>query len=201
MISQLSKREAMRRLFGEAKRRGISQELLREEIAPGQIHKRLSKATEMEINRVLHHLVGTCRRQRPALKKPEIPEPKEPITPEQQFVIRKLYDLLGYSQNGRMTFNKRIVKRFHPQTHSEGQKIIYPLIVMASKMMLERVEGCRSQGAGSRLTPWERGFLFTNEYPAEKELMKFIANKNKRGRRTMPRFCMIKFFEIINKYS
>ena len=45
-------------LFAEAKKLGIDQEVLRNEIAPAVIKKRLSMASGQEIVRVIEHVTG-----------------------------------------------------------------------------------------------------------------------------------------------
>jgi len=54
----------MGRLFAEAKKRGISSEQLRNEIAPGQIGKRLSKASIVELERLTQYLGADPSRSR-----------------------------------------------------------------------------------------------------------------------------------------
>lgn len=52
-------KEALRgALFAEAKKLGIGQEQLRNEIAPNVIGKRVSKASETELNRLIVHITG-----------------------------------------------------------------------------------------------------------------------------------------------
>ena len=48
----------LKALFAEAAKLGIDQETLREDIAPGIIGKRLSKAKVWEVSRVLDHIHG-----------------------------------------------------------------------------------------------------------------------------------------------
>ena len=50
------------RLFSEAKKRGISQEQLRNDIAPAQLKKRLSKATAIEIEKLMRFIGVTPSR-------------------------------------------------------------------------------------------------------------------------------------------
>lgn len=53
---QNSKHKLLKALFAEAKKLGIGQETLREDITPGVINKRLSAASPQEIAKVLIHI-------------------------------------------------------------------------------------------------------------------------------------------------
>ena len=53
------------KLFITAAEHGISQEQVRDEIAPGLIGKRLSAASESEISQVLEHITGRRYRNHP----------------------------------------------------------------------------------------------------------------------------------------
>ena len=64
--TQNSKHKLLNALFAEAKKLGISQETLREDVALGVINKRLSAATPQEVARVLvyihnRHGIPDCR--------------------------------------------------------------------------------------------------------------------------------------------
>ena len=56
-------------LFAEAKKLGIDQEVLRNEIAPAVIKKRLSMASGQEIVRVIEHVTGRSNPPRPPFAK------------------------------------------------------------------------------------------------------------------------------------
>ena len=56
MEKQIAKYKILKALFSEAKRLGIDQETLREDVAPGVINKRLSAATPQEVARVLVYI-------------------------------------------------------------------------------------------------------------------------------------------------
>ncbi|MDN3515342.1 MAG: hypothetical protein NG747_13220 [Candidatus Brocadia sp.] len=56
MANKNTKHLVLKALFAEAAKYGISQETLREDIAPGVIGKRLSKAKVQEVARVLDHI-------------------------------------------------------------------------------------------------------------------------------------------------
>lgn len=60
---QNAKHKTLRALFAEAKKLGISQEMLREDIAPVAINKRLSQATPQEIAFLLDHLKGNSKNE------------------------------------------------------------------------------------------------------------------------------------------
>ena len=55
-IQSGAKSRILKALFAEATKLGISQEILREDIAPGVIGKRLSKCSSQEVARVLVHI-------------------------------------------------------------------------------------------------------------------------------------------------
>lgn len=118
------------------------------------------------------------------------------ILPDQRAAIKGLTDFLGWHEQGKVGFAKRIIKKAWPQTHADGQKMLYALVSIAAEKLLFSVE---SLVANCNVTEWERGFLSASEFSAEKELRKYVAAKNARGHRTMPRFSMIKLLEIINK--
>ena len=66
MEKQIAKYKILKALFAEAKKLGISQETLREDIAPGVINKRLRECSPQEVARVLvyihnRHGVPDCR--------------------------------------------------------------------------------------------------------------------------------------------
>ncbi len=56
--------------FAEAARRGIDAEALREEVAPGIIRTRLSRANEVQLARLLKHLKGADWRAAPRKREP-----------------------------------------------------------------------------------------------------------------------------------
>lgn len=137
-----------------------------------------------------------AQRNKTGLQYPVANDPECTIHPDQQAVINGLVGVLGWSHLGRVKFNLRTIKKHWPQNHAEGQKLIYAMIAVSVEKLLSHIE---TIGAQSNITEWERGFLRANEFSAEKELKKYIAAKNARGRRTMPRFSMLKLLEIIKK--
>lgn len=102
----------------------------------------------------------------------------------------------------------------HPRPRSmwEAEELIFALVAQAAPKMLEAIT---APGFSARLTPFEQAFMFTNCVKfdlrgtmipgtfnnARVELEEYLRNKNKRGRRTMPRFSLTKFFEIVGKYK
>jgi len=118
------------------------------------------------------------------------------VKPEQLHVIDCLYTFLGFSVNATRAFNKRIIKKPWPQTPADGQKILYALFAQAAPAMIKKLSDPRFQFS---MTEWELGFMYHNEQSALKELQRFTNAKNRRGQRTMPRFSLTKYFEILNK--
>lgn len=61
----------------------------------------------------------------PKKKRPRRYQPNEPITPQQQELIRDLYLQLGWSDLARQSgFNQRQVRKPWPQTRRDGNKVI-----------------------------------------------------------------------------
>jgi len=118
------------------------------------------------------------------------------VKPEQQHVINCLYGFLHFGSNARAAFNRRIIKKPWPQSPSDGQKILYALFAQAAPQMMTKLSDPRFQFS---MTEWELGFMYHNEQSALKELQRFLNANNRRGYRTMPRFSLTKFFEILEK--
>ena len=122
-------------------------------------------------------------------------DPGALITGAQQKVIAGLAALFQWNPYSLKGFSQRIIKKAWPQTHKEGQKLIYAMVAMNADEIHHSVINLRSKA----LTDWEWNFLFGHDRCAEKELKKFIAAKGKRGYRTMPRIALTKLIEIYEK--
>lgn len=133
-------------------------------------------------------------------------------SPEQLTVLDHLYTFAGYtSEDTRRTFADRIEKHSRPRSMWEAEELIFALVAQAAPKMLAAIT---APGFSARLTPFELAFMFTNRVKfdlrgtmipctfnnAKIELEEYIAKRNKRGHRTMPRFSLSKFFEIVGKY-
>jgi len=133
------------------------------------------------------------------LERPDAPaDPGGPVTPEQQRVIDGLRDALAIKPDGLRKVSMRVTKQPWPQTQSAGQKLIYALVSLGARDLLNYVENLSLPR--SPVTPWERGFLFDNEHNARSELRRVAEARGKRGARSMPRLSLTKLLEIINKY-
>jgi hypothetical protein len=85
----MNRNSCLAALFSKAKEKGIDQEMLRETIAPGIIKKRLSKASEIEIVRVIAHIEGKAaqkvkkvyRIHHRKVTPPSLPLPQGEVTP------------------------------------------------------------------------------------------------------------------------
>jgi hypothetical protein len=125
-------------------------------------------------------------------------------SPEQREVLERLFCFAGYLvPEARRAFTNRIIKRDRAHSMWEVETVIFALMAQAAPKMLEQARYL----LGAPLSEFERGFLFTNRADkggwnaVELELKEYIENKNKRGHRTMPRFSLTKFFEILEKYK
>lgn len=88
-------------LFAEATKRGIDHTELRETIAPAQIGKRLSNASEVEIKRLIEYIGGTRLRNaefgmRNENQKPFTAEDAEGNTKRLMSGFKERYDELGF---------------------------------------------------------------------------------------------------------
>jgi uncharacterized protein DUF1018 len=124
------------------------------------------------------------------------PDPDGLVSKEQQVVIEGLRDFLGWHPQKFQAFCLKRFKSRWPQTQKDGQKIIYALIAIGAERLATAIWNLHSEN----LTAWERGFILTNEYAAEKEFQRFLENKNKRGHRKMPQVSLTKLLEILRKY-
>lgn len=126
------------------------------------------------------------------------------VSPTQQVVILHLYQFLGFDRFAGIVLNQRILKKPWPQSTWEGQAIIYALLDMAAPKMLEAITAV---GFESKLSAFEHEFMLANSVmhgaswnSALFELRLYVGKKNERGRRTMPRCSLTKFFEILEKH-
>ena len=91
------KSKILKALFSEAKKLGIDQETLREDVAPGVIGKRLSAASSGEVARVLvyihnkHGIPDVETGLKPVCTKPVS---TKPVSTEEQHYIGLLTDIL-----------------------------------------------------------------------------------------------------------
>lgn len=133
-------------------------------------------------------------------------------SPEPLAVLDRLYAFAGYATlETQRAFAERIEKHPRPRSMWEAEELIFALVAQAAPKMLAAIT---APGFSARLTPFEHAFMFTNcvrfdtfgaMIPgtfnnAKHELEEYLAKRNKRGHRTMPRFSLTKFFEILGKY-
>jgi len=117
------------------------------------------------------------------------------ITEEQQALIRTFRLYMGWDEKRMIKHSKKIVKEWWPQNRAQGVKLAINLIAINAEMILRNIRGLDK----SKLTPWEIGFFYKNEPNAQGEFARYVGNKNKRGRRTMPNCSMLKLLEILMK--
>lgn len=134
--------------------------------------------------------------------------PSKPVhklpSPAQLRVLERLYDFAGYkTEEARKNFAERVEKHARPRSAWEAEELIFALLPQAApnmyNHMMHEIRGV--------LTPYERGFLFSNRddhggfNSAKLALERYMRAKNKRGSRTTPRLSLTKFFEIMEKYK
>ena len=118
---------------------------------------------------------------------------KETINEKQQECIEAFRLYLGWDEKRMMKHCKKIVKEWWPQNRAQGVKLTINLIVINAERILRNIRFLDE----SKLTTWERGFLYFNQPNALEEFGFYVSNKNKRGKRTMPKCSLLKLFEIL----
>ncbi len=119
----------------------------------------------------------------------------ETITVEQQGCIEAFRNFMKWDEKQMQKHSMKICKVWWPQSRAHGVKLIVNLIVINADAMLRNIRRLDK----SQLTNWEKGFLYFNKPNALDEFSTYIANKNRRGHRTMPGCSMLKLLEILDK--
>lgn len=124
---------------------------------------------------------------------------KETINEKQQECIEAFRQYLKWDEKRMRRHTKKIIKTWWPQNRKQGKDLIINLIAMHAEMILRNIRFLDQ----SELTSWERGFLYFNKKADGKienaidQFGRYVANKNKRGHRTMPECSMLKLLEIL----
>ena len=118
---------------------------------------------------------------------------KETINEKQQECIEAFRDYMKWDVKKMQVHSKKICKVWWPQTRAHGVKLIVNLIVINADAILRNIQFMDK----SKLTKWEKEFLYFNEGNALDQFLTYVANKNKRGKRTMPGCSMLKLLEIL----
>ena len=126
-----------------------------------------------------------------SMRKPA--DPNALITNEQKHVLECLCWVGEYSHSYFSYQCKSAIKKFYPQTHKEGQTMIYRLVAIERVMILSHINLLDP----AALTKWERGFMYDGNLAAKAQFEKYVAGNNQRGKRTMPSLSLTKLFEIL----
>jgi len=126
---------------------------------------------------------------------------KETINKKQQECIDAFRRYLKWDEKRMMQHSKKIVKEWWPQNRAQGVALIINLIAVNAKMILRNIRVLDQ----TQLTDWKKEFLYLNKKADGKienaldQFGLYVANKNKRGKRTMPDCSMLKLLEILRK--
>ena len=162
--------------------------------------------TDGEARKVIEEMVqmgfvikgkGKVKRLRPSPPS----DGKETISESQQDCIESFRKYLKWDLKQMQEHSKAIAKIWWPQTRAQAVKLVFNLFARNAQMIFRNIQFLDK----SKLTPWERDFLFFNKKcdgkieNAHEQIAKYLKNKNKRGHRTAPDFSMLKLLEILIK--